>query len=275
MVGRLVEDEHVGGRHHKLGHGEASLLAAAQRLDGLIERLAAKAHAPEQVLEVVDGSVARGAGEGFEHGALEVERLRLVLLKVVGQELVALHLGRAARRLLAAHQEPEQRRLAGAVRAHQRYALAAEHRELSLFEERPIAVPMREALDGDHLLARARCLGEGERARLVLPRLFDQARLLHLLELLLGRLGAAALRAPLEPLDHLPLARNLLLLPLVSRHLLHVRRLLLAQVLAVIAFVGGRLAHVELDRLGGNLIQKLAVVAHHYHRLGALAGGSL
>jgi hypothetical protein len=175
---------------------------------------------------------------------------------------------------LAAHDEPEERRLAGAVGAEHGDALALLDLEARVVEQDPPAVPVPEPVDLEDLLAGVVGVREREGALLGHERLLDPlARQAEPLELLLGRGGAARLRAPGQPVDEVPLPRHLLV-PLLPRDPLRRGALrLLRDELRVVALVARRDAELGLDDLGAEPVEELAVVRDddHGHVAGALA----
>ena len=175
---------------------------------------------------------------------------------------------------LAAHDEPEERRLAGAVGAEHGDALALLDLEAGVVEQDPPAVPVPEPVDLEDLLAGVVGVREREGALLGHERLLDPlARQAEPLELLLGRGGAARLRAPGQPVDEVPLPRHLLV-PLLPRDPLRRGALrLLRDELRIVALVARRDAELGLDDLGAEPVEELAVVRDddHGHVAGALA----
>ena len=144
VVGRLVEQQHVGRRDQRLRQGHPLARAAGQRVDdrgsvevqslqGLIDALlpgpAAQRFEPRlQGVQIVVGSVRLVAraqparlghafGDGVEHRHARRERR---LLRDVDAARAALHLQQAIVELLQARQDLQQRGLAGAVAPDQR-----------------------------------------------------------------------------------------------------------------------------------------------------------
>src|SRR5690606_37417556 len=100
VVGRLVEDEEVGGGEERAGEGEPALLAAGEHADGLEDVVAAEQERAEEAAQLGLGAVLRGVAERGEGGLVRVERVGLVLREERRSDLAA-ELARAGERLLA------------------------------------------------------------------------------------------------------------------------------------------------------------------------------
>ncbi len=133
VVGRLVEQEEVGGRDEHAGEGVAVALAAGEHAEGLEDVVAGEHEAAEEIAER-DGVDARvGAGDVFEHARGGVEDLVLVLREVVGDDVVA-DADFAGGGLFDAGEHAHERGFAGAVDADERDAVAAIDGEGDVFE---------------------------------------------------------------------------------------------------------------------------------------------
>jgi hypothetical protein len=109
--GKTHQQQQACGRDHELGEREARLLAARQVLNRLVVRLALEAHLAEKRLDVRRRHVfASSLLQRAQHRAPGLQRLSLVLREVVGNNHVVAHGSLAAKRLLIAHQQPQELR---------------------------------------------------------------------------------------------------------------------------------------------------------------------
>ena len=142
IVGRLVEHEHVGRPREQPRQQQPVALAARQRLHRRPRPLGREQEVAQVAVDVlataVDGDRVVAVADRVEDGALGIELLALLI--VVGDLHVgaAAHLAGVGREL--AEQQPQQRRLAGAVRADQADAIAA-HDAQSRSRGRPARPP--------------------------------------------------------------------------------------------------------------------------------------
>ena len=168
-------------------------------------------------------------------------------------------------RRLDAREDAHQRRLAGAVRADQRDAVAALDQQVDAVEDAGRAVGLADALqleDGAAALGRGR---EGEADALALRRHLDRHHLLEHLDpaLDLRRLG----RLVAEPVDEHLDPRDLLVLVALGLAQALEHRVALLDVLAVVADVVGQRAQVEVGDAGDDRVEEVAIVRDEDHRV--------
>jgi hypothetical protein len=146
MVGGLIEDQHVGCRLHEHRQRQAPALAAGQAAQRLLGLLAGEQEAPKQRARLARAQ-ARRALRGVEHALLRWPT-GAQLVRVLG-EVTDLHV--VARAELARRERPaarerlDQRRLAGAVRAHERDVLAALEPQLGVLEQDEVRAALARA----------------------------------------------------------------------------------------------------------------------------------
>ena len=209
VVGRLVEQEQVGRREEQAAERDAPPLAAregrhvavalgqAERVHRAVEVLveAPGVGAVDPVLHVrllgeqrVEVRIGLGEGRGDRVEAVEqvahltdavldvaADVLRLVELRLLAEEpdrRLRVELGDSRRRLLEAGHDPEQRRLAGPVRAEDADLRAVEERERDVGEDLPplgaveLVGPVHRVDDVAHVLPAKRESAEVESRRL-------------------------------------------------------------------------------------------------------------
>ena len=149
MVRRLVEDEEIDFPAHEHAQPQPGQLAARERRHGLEHILAAKAVGAELVARLLRRALAL-VEHRVEHGALrhgKADDLRQVC-RAHGRP--ALH--PAGIRRLFVHDEPQKRRLAGAVVADEGDALAPLHLQGDALKELLFPKGLAEAPDAQHLV---------------------------------------------------------------------------------------------------------------------------
>ena len=258
VVGRLVEQQDVATALQHLREVHAVALTTRELAHRLLLVAAAKVE-PRGVLARVDLLLAEqhdvlAAGDLLPHGALRVEaRARLV-------DIAELHgvadpqLARVGRLLAGDH--PEQRRLAGAVRADHADDPGRRQREREVLEQQPVAEALRDVLRLDHDVA------EPRPRRNVDLDLVEAHRVLVREQFLVGaearfRLRMPCLRRQAHPLE---LARER---PLASRGLLLLDlqpHLLLLEPARVVALVRDASAAVELEDPAGDVVEEVPVM---------------
>ena len=134
VVGRLVEDQHVGARGDQDRQREPPLLAAGDVVERLLGVGAGEEEAAEQVARLLAAEPGLALG-GVEHGALARGRVG-VLGEVADLDVVA-DPHRALGRLDAAGEGLDQGRLAGPVGADEDDVLSPFDFELGAREQRP------------------------------------------------------------------------------------------------------------------------------------------
>ena len=160
----------------------------------------------------------------------------------------------------------QQRRLAGAVPAHDRPALAAPDRQVDAVVDHPRAVRLRHVLEHGDLFARARRLAELEVDD---PPLLRQLDLLDLVERLDAALHLRRLRrVRREALDEALFLGQHRLLARVRRLAVRLADAALALVEVVVAGVDGDLAAVDLGDAVDDPVHEVAVVRRHEERAG-------
>ena len=122
VVGRLVEDQHVGAGGDQDRQREAALLAAGDVVERLLRIGAGEEEAAEQVARLLAAEAGLALG-GFEHGP--VPRRRLGVLGEVADLDVVAGPHRAGGGLALLGEGLDQGRLAGAVGADEDDVLAA------------------------------------------------------------------------------------------------------------------------------------------------------
>src|SRR6185437_14869843 len=249
VVGRFVEQQHVGARLEHLGQMHAVALAARQRAHFLllvgaleVERRAITARIhfllAEQDLLVT-------AGDFLPHRLLTVE---IVARLVDIAEMHGLADGDVAlvRRLLLGD-HPEQRGLAGAVRADHADDAARRQLEGEVVDQFAIAKTLAEVFEVDHVVAKPLGHRNGDLRGLGLLFAGLLQQLLIALVARLG-LGLARLRRGRDPFL---LARQRLLMRGILAAFLFETLLFLHQPRRVIALVGNALAAIEFEDPAG------------------------
>ena len=160
----------------------------------------------------------------------------------------------------------QQRRLAGAVSAHHRPALAAADRQREPVVDDAPAVRLADVLEHGDLIARARRLAEVE---LHDAPLLGQLDLLDLVERLDAALHLRRLRrVRLEALDEALFLGEHRLLPRVRGLAVGLAQRALALVEVVVARIERDLAAVDLRDLRDDAVHEVAVVRRHEERAG-------
>ena len=164
VVGRLVEHQHVRRPGEQPRQQQAVALAAGQRSHRRLRALAREQEVREVADDVPrlavddDGGVAVADAVGDRRVGIEL----LALLIEVGdlQPGAAPHLARVGLQL--AEQQPQQRRLAGAVRADQADAIAAQDALREVADDRRAAERLRHVLRLEHQLPERLPVVDGE-----------------------------------------------------------------------------------------------------------------
>ena len=235
----------------------ASALAARQHGDLLVDVVAREEEGAEDGAHARRQCVRVGVLHLLHHGGLAVQRVGVVLRVVARRDVAAEHHAAAVGRELAGD-DLEERGLAGAVGADDGDLLAAADREVDPIEDDEVAVGLRDALDADDLVGRARAGREAEAHRLAALEHLDVVELLERLHLALRHGGLAGLGAEAidEPLEALALAGDVL-----GRRLQDARLLgALDGVRLVVAAVLADALRLEADDARDLLVEELAVV---------------
>src|SRR6266550_699812 len=268
IVGRLVEQQHVGAGFEHLRQMHAVALAARQRADLLllvgaleIERGAIAARI-DLALAKQDQLVA--AGDFLPHALLAVEGVAR-LVDIAEVHAVADRDGAVVRCLLLGD-HPEQRGLAGAVRADHADNAARRQLECQIVDQKPVAKPLGQALEIDDVLTEP--LGHGNRDLRGLGLLLV-GQLQKFFVTLVARLGFGLTclgrgRDPFLLAHQRALMRGLLAALLLETFLL------LHQPGRIIALVGNAPAAVEFENPTRDVVEEIAVVGDDQDRAGIL-----
>src|SRR5712664_93788 len=163
IVGRLVEQQHIGAGFQHLRQMDAVALAARQRADLLllvgaleIERraIAARVH-----LALAEQDQFVAAGNFLPHALLAVQTVAR-LVDIAEMHGFTDRDDALVRRLLLGD-HPEQRGLAGAVGADHADDAAGRQFECEIVDQKPVAKSLGQAIEIDHVLAQP--LGDGNR----------------------------------------------------------------------------------------------------------------
>ena len=190
-VDRLVEDQQLGVAEQAAGDAEA--LAHAERVGAdLVVGPAAEADALERGVDAPVGALVARRGvhvQVLAAGEMAVEARLLDDRADARQRLRAVVLAeqadRAAGGLREPEQQPDQRRLAGAVGAQEAEGAAARHLEVDVLEGGAIAEALPEALGVDGQIGHGREATAGWAARLSAGRVNLGGRLIRSDELAL------------------------------------------------------------------------------------------
>ena len=193
------------------------------------------------------------------------------MLRIVRDAHVHAELARALARRLLAQQQLEQRRLAGAVGAHQGDAVAAVEREVGVLVERLAAKALGETFELDDHIAGTRRVGELE-VHVLVALGQDHELAFDLLDAAHALLGLSRLGGLVAELihEHLHVGDLALLGRALGAHLLEVV-LALLEIRAVVARIGGDAAVLERRDVVHAGVHEGAVVGDDEH--GALIGG--
>mmetsp|Transcript_58812 Transcript_58812/g.144165 ORF Transcript_58812/g.144165 Transcript_58812/m.144165 type:complete len:786 (-) Transcript_58812:478-2835(-) len=274
VVGRLVEHQQVGGRHHHRAERHARLLPAREVLELLVHAVALEEELPQEradllVLHAPVGSVLHR----LEHRLLKIKHVRLVLFIVGYRNVVPPQGNLPLIRLLLAHNKPQERTLPAPIRPQEGHTLPLLHVELHVTKQhtfpplllvpvpdprrRHDGVPITHARGGREPEAQGLARGGGLLDPLVRGHLF--------VKLLLPRGRLRRLRATLEAVDPVLLGLDLLHLRVVRRLPGLAALLLELQEARVVAVVALRLAALHIDDLVANAVQELTIVRHDNH----------
>ena len=288
VVGRFVENEHVGAARLQQCQAGARPLAGRQFVDGALHVVCAQAELREQCADVGGRPVRHTLFEPIDQTRPAGEKRTRLVDFTDGH--IGTQAGAALIGLLTAQQHAQQRRLARPVRAGDTDALT----RVELQRHRPeyeIALAHNGIVEGRHHRTRPRRRADGELQRPLLAGLGDlfeagdpAFHLAHLLRLLLAglRLSAAAVLVVVRGFAHRvanTLARPLALDARPSHQiglLFGELFVLLATVPAVdlaffqVAVVSaaeygrGVLCQVEFQHTGYRARQELSIMAHHH-----------
>ena len=173
VVGRFVEQQQVAALAQQLGQVDAVAFAARERPD-LALLLAALEVEPRHVGArrhrlAAHRQLVEAVGDLVEHGLVRIERVAALI------DIADLHRlaepQRAGVGLLLTGDQPEQRRLAGAVRADDADDAAARQRERQVVEQHRVAVGLAQVARLDHHVAEPRAGRNVDLHRLELLRL--------------------------------------------------------------------------------------------------------
>ena len=263
VVGRLVEDEEVGGCEQQLGQCEAGFFAAGEHLDLLLAVLAVEEEGAKDVA-YLGADVARSdVVDSLEDRLLAVEHGGLVLGVVAELDLGA-KLEGAGVVLDVADDDLGHGGLTLAVLAHEGDLLARSEEEVDAGEDLQVAVGLAQLVGLDDDLAAMRRGGEAEMDALGAD-LVDLHGL-HLVEHLdaaLHLLGLGGLVA--ETLDESLDLRHLALLGGKLSHLRSAAFLHLHHIFGIGTFVVVDAAGGDLDGAVGDIVEERAVMGDEHH----------
>src|SRR5438067_1793488 len=273
IVGRLVEQQEVAALLQQLREVDAVALAARERPDSSLLARALEVE-PRHVrarrdllLSELDLVVA--AGDLLEYRLVRIERLA-ALIDVADLHRLA-DLQRPLVRLLLRGDHPEERRLAGAVRADDADDAAGRQREVEVLDEQLVAVAFLQPARFDHGVAEARAGRDVDLGRLdLLRRVLAQQVLVRIQARLAFRLP----RARRHP-DPFELALERLLPPRLRLLLLREAVPLLLEPRRVIALPRDAVAAIELEDPAGDVVEEVAVVGHRDDGAGVFGEESL
>ena len=257
VVRRFVEQQRVRRPQQHARHREARAFASRQHLH-LLENVVAREQEPAEDVPDHRHHVHRRAGrQRVVHGRIRVHARRLVLREVLHDQVVTGDILARVWQLLA-REHAHQRRLAGAVVADQRDAVAALDVQVQVGEDHELTVGLVHVLQLEHRAAALLAHGEVEADLLPLGRHFDRH---HFLEHLDAALHLRSLRRLVaEPIDeHLDAPHFLVLLALRLAHRLDAR-VMREEVVAVVADVVGQRAQREVGDAGDDGIEEEAIV---------------
>src|SRR5215210_1439122 len=258
VVRRLVEQEHVAPAPQQLREVDSIPLTAGEVADPLLLVGAAEVE-PGDVLARVDLPLAE-----LEHVLVPRDLLPHGVRRLqVGPRLVDVrqldrvaHPERARVRMLLPRDHPEERRLAGPVRADHADDPARRERERHVLDEQPLAEPLRDVLGVDHEVAEPRPGRDVDLDLVELDVLVVGEQLLVGADARL-RLRVPGLRARPHPFE---LAGERAA-PCRLRLLLDRQpRLLLFEPGGVVALERQPLAAVELEDPAGDVVEEVAIV---------------
>ncbi len=263
VVGRLVQQQHVGGAAHQPGQRQPGLLPTGEGAGQLVDAVPAEQEGAEDAAQLHVRGAGRGRAHVVQHRAVGVEGL--VLLGVVAQPQPVAGVDRAGVRGLRAGEYPQQCGLAGAVEAEDDDARAAVDGEVDPGEDLQRPVGLRQSGGGQRRAPARRRVGEAQLGDPVGDAHLGQAGgqplgpAVHLVGRAgLGRLGPHLVRLGLEGVDLLlgvgPLAAAA---ALVELPLGQVR--LPVDVVDVQGGAGG----VEVEDLVHAAVEQVDVVADH------------
>ena len=264
MVGGLVEDEHVGLPDHQAAEHEPGRLAARQRLEALLGVVAAEQDHPELAArEAGPTSVAVLLDPGLRGALRRAQVVGGVLGEVPGVRLIS-PCNRPGICRQVSHHDIQQRRFADPVRADDRQPVTPHDVEVDPVQHPVLAEGLADAPHLQHLAPARPHLPEAEDRiparthgqRLQRPRLLlDQPQLALRLPRL-RRLGP-------EPVHELAVVRDLALaLGDLLLAALPVGRLRGDEARVVAGVAGDRLV-VDVEDVGGDVVEEAVVVADH------------
>jgi hypothetical protein len=260
VVGRLVEQQHVGAVPQHLRQVHAVAFAARQLADLLLLLVAAEVEPPDIAarggLVVADLDDVLTAGDLLPHGLRVIELVaRLV---DAGNLDGGAGANGAGIRLLGAGQHAEQRRLARAIRTDDADDGTRRELEGQVVDQQAFAVGLAQVLHLDHEVAEPRPRRDVDFVGLVAGLEFDRGQLVELAQARLA-LGLARLRVGAHPFEF---ARERAAQPFLLLLLLREALLLLLEPGRVIALPGDAVAAVEFEDPAGDVVEEVAVVGH-------------
>ena len=263
MVGGLVQHEEVRRIVEHQRHDEARLLAAGEHAAALLDIVAGEAEAAGERPKRALVRLGEGILQGFEDGSFALENLHRMLGEIAELDAGA-ERDDAGIRLGGAGDELQERRLAGAVDAHDAPALAPADLEVEAVIDDLLAIALGDALQVRDIVPRAWRRLELELHGLSALRRLDALDLVELLDPALHLRGMGGAR--LEALDESDLLGQHRLLALELRLLLLFAERPLLLVEFVVAGIGRQRPAVDLDDLADDAVHEGAVVRGHQQR---------
>ena len=272
VIGRLVEDQHVGFDNTQAAKYQSGGLAARQRAESLVDIVAGKEHQCQLAAHEADRLVLAALPDpGLGGVGRRVEIVAMVLGEVAGMGLVA-PFDRTGVGRQFAHGDLEQCRLADAIGAHDRQAVAFLHQQVDPVQHFVIPEGLFDAGDLEHVASAVALLVEakiGVAARAVRQLDHRLLRLLNQFQLGLGLAGLGGFGA--EAIDKLLVVCDL---ALARGDLFFAARALLALGLlkeGVIATVEDDGLVVDVEDGGADIVEKAVVVRDDDGRPGIVA----
>mmetsp|Transcript_23211 Transcript_23211/g.68607 ORF Transcript_23211/g.68607 Transcript_23211/m.68607 type:complete len:519 (-) Transcript_23211:1307-2863(-) len=270
MVRRLVEDQEVRRPEHHACEGQPRLLPSGQVEHLLLHGVALEQKLAQERTELVVRLPVRRSLNRLDDVLVQIERIRLILLEVIRDDVLPHNLGGPLVGLLAVHEYAEEGGLAGSVRSQYGDPIVLLDEQFGVVEEglleRVVPVRVTESLHLGDFRAEAGSVGESESEGFAEERRFLDVilRFRELVQFRLPLLGGLGL-LDLELVDPLPFLLDLLLLGVVGGLPRVHARLLQLEETGVIAVVLAADSSLGVDDLGAHLIEEFAVVTDDDH----------
>ena len=162
VIGGLVQYQQRALRHHKPRQRHAGFLPARKHPHSLLYVGAFERKPAEQGLQIRFISLHRHLLYRLKRGYVQVQRLRLVLLKVVGHHVILPNGYLTPIRLFLPHQYPQQRGLPSPIWANYSHLVAPVDFQAKIIEQRAVSVAMPNGLEFKYRAAHLADRREGE-----------------------------------------------------------------------------------------------------------------